>query len=137
MTEKWFLLGVLAIVLFGIGSFFGKVASLKDISSRVYFFEAIGTLTVFTTFFLLKRDEILSNFSINYFAIGMGITWGLGTIFFIMALEYSKLSIIAPLTALYPAVTVLLAYVFLSERLEPRELAGVALAIVAVFLIVK
>ena len=135
--ERWVLLGIFAIVLFGIGSFLGKLASINDISSRVYFFEAIGTLTIFSSFFLIKRVEILEGFSVNYYAIGMGITWGLGTVLFIMALENSKLSIITPLTALYPAVTVLLAYIFLSERLEPKELIGVLLAIVSIFLILK
>ena len=135
--ERWFLLGIFAVLLFGIGSFLGKLASLNDISSRVYFFEAIGTLTVFTSFFLIKRVEILENFSVNYYALGMGITWGLGTVLFIMALENSKLSIITPLTALYPAVTVLLAYLFLAERLELKELIGVVLAIISIFLILK
>ena len=99
--ERWFLLGILAIILFGIGSFLGKIASNTDISPRVYFFEAIGTLTVFTTFFFLKKSEILSDFSVNYYAIGMGLCWGIGTILFIFALENSKISIISTLTALY------------------------------------
>ena len=135
--EKWFVLGVLAVVLFGIGSFLGKLASNTDISTRVYFFEGIGTITVFTTFFLLKKSEILNGFSINYYAIGMGLCWGIGTVLFIFALENSKISLITTLTALYPAVTIILAYIFLAERLETRELIGVVLAIAAIFLIVK
>ncbi len=135
--ERWFVLGVLAVVLFGIGSFLGKLASNTDISPRVYFFEAIGTITVFTTFFLLKKSEILNGFSINYYAIGMGLCWGIGTVLFIFALENSKISLITTLTALYPAATIILAYIFLAERLETRELIGVVLAIAAIFLIVK
>ncbi len=135
--ERWFLLAVLAIILFGIGSFLGKLASNTDISPRVYFFEAIGTLTVFTTFFFIKKSEILQNFSINYYAVGMGLCWGIGTILFIFALENSKISLISTLTALYPAVTIILAYIFLAERLETKEIVGVLLAMAAIFLIVK
>ena len=135
--ERWFLLGILAIILFGIGSFLGKIASNTDISPRVYFFEAIGTLTVFTTFFFIKKSEILSGFTVNYYAIGMGLCWGIGTILFIFALENSKISIISTLTALYPAVTIILAYLFLAERLDTREIIGVLLAMAAIFLIVK
>ena len=135
--ERWFLLGLLAIILFGIGSFLGKIASNTDISPRVYFFEAIGTLTVFTTFFFIKKSEILSGFTVNYYAIGMGLCWGIGTILFIFALENSKISIISTLTALYPAVTIILAYLFLAERLDTREIVGVLLAMAAIFLIVK
>ena len=135
--ERWFLLAVLAIILFGIGSFLGKLASNTDISPRVYFFEAIGTLTVFTTSFFIKKSEILQNFSINYYAVGMGLCWGIGTILFIFALENSKISLISTLTALYPAVTIILAYIFLAERLETKEIVGVLLAMAAIFLIVK
>ena len=135
--ERWFLLGLLAIILFGIGSFLGEIASNTDISPRVYFFEAIGTLTVFTTFFFIKKSEILSGFTVNYYAIGMGLCWGIGTILFIFALENSKISIISTLTALYPAVTIILAYLFLAERLDTREIVGVLLAMAAIFLIVK
>ena len=135
--ERWFILGAVAIILFGLGSFFGKLASNSDISPRVYFFEAIGTLTVFTTFFFIKKAEILHNFSINYYAVAMGLCWGIGTILFIFALENSKISIISTLTALYPAVTIILAYIFLAERLDTKEIVGVLLAMAAIFLIVK
>jgi transporter family protein len=67
----------------------------------------------------------------------MGLSWGIGTVLFIFALENSKISLITTLTALYPAVTIILAYIFLAERLEIRELVGVVLAIAAIFLIVK
>ena len=137
VIERWYFLGILAILLFGFGSFFGKVASIRDIPERVYFFEAVGTLTVFLTFFLYRKTQILEGFSVNYFALAMGLTWGLGTVFFILALENAKLSLVTPLTSLYPAVTVLLAYVFLAERLEPKELLGVVFAIFSIFLIVK
>lgn len=135
MIEKWYLIGIIAIVCFGVGSFFGKVGSMADNPSRVYFFEAIGTLTVFTVFFMFKRGEILGDFRFNPAALAMGITWGTGTVLFILALQYSKLSVIAPLTAVYPAVTVVLGYVFLGERLEVRELAGISLAMFSVFLL--
>lgn len=137
MIEKWYLLGLLAVLCFGVGSFFGKLASLNDVQPRVYFFEAMGTLTVFFTYFIFKKSEILSGFSFNYFALAMGLTWGIGTVLFILALESSKLSLITPLTALYPAVTVILAYLFLAEKLELRELVGILLAILSIFLIVK
>lgn len=135
--EKWFILGLLAVFLFGLGSFFGKFASNSDISPRVYFFEVVGTITVFTTFFFLKKSEILNGFSVNYYAIGMGLCWGIGTVLFIFALENSKISMISTLTALYPAITIILAYIFLAERLEAKEVVGVLLAMAAIFLIVK
>lgn len=137
MLDRWIVLGIFAIVLFGVGSLFGKMASANDISSKVYFFEAVGTLTVFSVFFIVKKSEILNNFSLNFFGILMGLCWGLGTVMFIAALDKSKLSVLVPLTALYPAVTIVLSLVFLGEKLNMREIAGISLAMLAGLLLVK
>lgn len=137
MIERWYWIAILSILFFALGSFFGKIASVKDIPYRVYLFEGMGTLTVLTTFLLVKKAEIFTNFSFNFFALLMGVLWGIGTILFIVALKNAKLSVIGPLVALYPAFTVILALVFLGERLAPRELIGVILAIISVALLAK
>ena len=55
---------------------------------------------------------------------------GLGTWLLFRSLEHgAKASVAVPLTALYPVVTVVLAFVFLAERLSLREWLGVALAV--------
>ena len=135
--ERWFLFTLLAILCFSFGSFFGKLASFRDAPYRVYFFEALGTLTVFTTFVLYNRSVIFDNFAMNYWALLMGLTWGIGTVLFIIALKYSKLSLLVPLSAVYPALTVILALIFLGEKLGPRELTGVGFAIVSAALLAK
>ena len=135
--EKWFWMVIIAIVLWGLGSFFGKLATIKDIPSRVYFFEAMGTLATFTCFMLWKRHEIFHDFSINVYGLLMGISWGVGTVLFIVALKPAKLSVLVPLTAVYPIVTVVLSYIFLHERLETREMIGVILAIVSAVLLAR
>lgn len=137
MMPKWLLLSFIVMFLIALGSFLGKVALLKDSSMRVYFFEAIGTLTVFTVFALINREAIFSNFSINPYGLLMGISWGVGTVVFLYALEIGKVSLIVPLTALYPAIAVILAVIFLGETLGPREIAGIALAIIAGMLLAK
>ena len=128
---------VLALICFSLGSFFGKVASIRDIPQRIYFFEGVGTLTVFSTFVIYNRNIIFNNFAVNFPALLMGLIWGIGTVLFIIALKYAKLSVLVPLAAVYPALTVVLAFIFLGERLGPREIAGVALAVVSAALLSK
>ena len=137
MLERWFILALIATTLFALGSFFGKIASNSDIPFRVYFFEGVGTITVLCTIILLKRSEIFTGFALNIPALLMGLCWGIGTVLFIMVLKDAKLSVTVPLTGLYPAITVILAFVFLGERLGVREIAGVSLAIVSVVLLAK
>lgn len=133
--DRWFLLAVLAIILFSLGSFFGKVASFKDIPYRVYFFEGIGTLTVFTSIMIMKRNEIFASSNINVAGLLMGLSWGIGTVLFIAALQNAKLSVTVPLTSVYPALTVILAVIFLGEKLDMREIIGIILAISAAVLL--
>ncbi len=56
-------------------------------------------------------------------------------VFYLVALRHGLLSIVAVLTSLYPASTVVLARVVLKERMSPLQLGGIACAAVAVVLI--
>lgn len=133
--KGWVIIGIFVMFLWGIGSFFGKIALLKDTPYRVYLFEGMGTLVVLTVFVLLKRSDIFTDFHLNYPALLMGLSWGVGTVLFILALDSVRLSVFVPLTALYPAVTVLLSVAFLKEELELREAVGVFLAIISVLML--
>ncbi len=137
MTERWYAIALVVSLLWGSGSFFGKIALTKDIPYRVYFFEGIGTLTVLSFLIFFKKQEIFSDFSINVFGLLMGLSWGVGTILFIIALQPAKLSVLVPLTAIYPAYTVLLSFLFLGERLESREIIGIIFAIASALLLAK
>lgn len=92
---------------------------------------------IFTTVMLFKKNEIFTGTSVNLPGIIMGLSWGLGTVLFIAALQHAKLSVTVPLTSLYPALTVILAFIFLGERLQARELMGIMLAISAAILLAK
>jgi drug/metabolite transporter (DMT)-like permease len=54
---------------------------------------------------------------------------------FLLAVREGDLAIVAVITALYPAATVVLARAFLAERIGASQLAGLGLAAVAVSLL--
>jgi drug/metabolite transporter (DMT)-like permease len=54
---------------------------------------------------------------------------------FLLAVREGELALVAVITALYPAGTVLLARLLLAERIGPRQLVGLGLAAVAVSLL--
>lgn len=58
-----------------------------------------------------------------------------GTIFYALASSIGRLDVSAVLASLYPAFTVLLAWIILKEKLSARNWIGVLLAMIAVILI--
>ena len=64
-----------------------------------------------------------------------GAFGALGVLCFFYAIERLPASRVVPMTAAYPALTVLLSWLLLHEKLTPRHLAGIAFALVGVSLL--
>lgn len=66
---------------------------------------------------------------------GVGVLDMLGNGGYILSAQAGSLALASVLSSLYPVTTVILATVFLHERVDRRHVAGIALAVVAVALI--
>jgi uncharacterized membrane protein len=69
------------------------------------------------------------------FIVMSGVLDALGNLLFSMAAHLGRLDVSAVLSSLYPAATVLLAWLFLREKLRRRQWMGVGIAFVALGLI--
>jgi drug/metabolite transporter (DMT)-like permease len=73
--------------------------------------------------------------------LGLAIVCGavdmLANALYLLAAREAPLSLVVTLSSLYPASTVVLARIVLGERLNQRQLTGVACALAAVVLIVR
>lgn len=127
--------------------------------------EAIGAGFAFAVFFILldkAGDDtgmwpLLAMRASSVSLIGVGVIatrttlspapgtmWGIvvsgildvgANVFYLLSTRHGLLSLVAVITSMYPAATVLLARVFLSERLVRMQIAGLGLAGVGVILI--
>ncbi len=62
-------------------------------------------------------------------ATAIQLTAVIGVILFYQALKAQNMALVVPITAAYPAVTVILAVLFGNERLRPVQLLGILLVI--------
>ena len=84
---------------------------------------------------LIRRTAIPRAPAIFWLAAAAGALDSLANLAFLLAVRIGDLAVVAVITALYPAATVLLARVVLREHLGPGRVAGLALAAVAVSLL--
>ncbi len=93
-----------------------------------------GGILILVFYMLLNRQ----GWAPNKAAYGMLVLNGLldigGNLFFVLAGQAGRLDIAAVLSSLYPGSTVLLAWIFLRERLSPTQWMGIFAALVAIVL---
>ena len=66
------------------------------------------------------------------FGVLTGFMTGLGILGYYAALKAENVSVVTPVTGLYPLLTVVLAVIFLRERLNRVQIGGVVLALAAI-----
>lgn len=129
--------GGLAMLLFwGVWGILIKLVT-KDIGMQALIWGQVGSLAVFPIYFVLFKDML--PLQIRTGAIALGIATGalgvLGSMTLYVLLRVAPASVVVPISALYPIVTVILAYFVLHEELSLTRVAGVACAIVAIWLL--
>lgn len=99
------------------------------IGSRAASFVLLGILVVVTRSTLRPERGTLGTIT------GAGVADVLANGFYLASTRYGLLSLVAVLTSLYPASTVLLARVVLKERMSSNQLVGLGVAVAGVVLI--
>ena len=97
----------------------------------------VVSVAFFTMAGLVLREKLMPRRESMPIVIGGGALDILANILYLLAVRRGLLSIVATLTSLYPASTIILARIVLRERLRLLQQAGVACAAVAIVLIVS
>lgn len=134
----WLAYSLLTILLWGAWGAVSKVASsgVDANTNQIYF--TLGLLPLMLCVLLAVRRGNTSPHRRAgiIWAFVTGLLGGAGNIAFFRALgSGGKVSVVAPATALFPLVTVILAVTCLRERLSRQQIAGFVLALVAIYLL--
>lgn len=132
----WLLFSLFAMLFFGLTGVTQKLATNEIPTELCYVWFCLAMLVIALGILALAPLDWHASRKIIGLAIAGGVLNGLGAMTSFKALEVGgKASIVVPLCYLYPLVAIFLAVVFLHEKLTGTAIAGIALAVVAAFLL--
>jgi transporter family protein len=133
--KNWYWFSLAAMACWGAWGIFGKLASAQ-INAKLLVLVSISTsFLLLWILFLSTGFEVERNARGLGYAVLAGVAGSIGSIFFYLALRQGKASVVVPLTALYPLITVALSVLFLKEELSAVKILGIVLALAASILL--
>lgn len=132
----WFVLTLGALSLWGVWGFLAKLGSDNLTAKSAATMQGMGVAAVafaVLAFMRFKPDWDTGGTPSAFFA---GVALMAGIIAFVFALSQGgKASIVVPMTAMYPVVTIGLSVAILREQITPTTGVGIIFALIAVFLL--
>lgn len=133
--ELWLLFAIGTILCYGTAQQFSKKGVQFIGSYQTGILYAVASVSIQTLYWLLFPDSVPNDLGGIILSIFAGFLGALGFVFYIFALKSGKVSIVSVITAGYPAVSVVLAILLLSEVLSVGETAGILLIVSAIVLL--
>lgn len=128
----WLLPSLTSLFLYGLGQGLVKknISEVPPARFCLYFVVAKAILNL-SYYFLFHQAPLLAPEarSFSELCVLAYLLDGAGWLLYFQAIVYGPIAIVGTLSAAYPAITVLLASIFLKETLEPLQYAGVGLVI--------
>lgn len=137
MLTSWMLWSLLAMLAWGLYGFLPKLAGQHLAPAHAMIYYALGVAAVAVagaaTGGLVGRPTTAGVAP----AFLTGVCGAVGGLAYFHALRDAPVSVAAPLTAMYPLITLLLAFAVLREQISARQWLGVAMALAAIWLIAE
>ena len=131
--SRWLVYALVPIALWGAAGFLQKL-STNHISGELSTLWFLAAFIPFGVFFLVQ-EPLPGAIALPTWllVVGQGFFLALGNFAVLAAFaDQGKASVVAPLTALYPVVSVPIAILFLGEKIGAREAVGIFMALVSV-----
>jgi transporter family protein len=131
---NWFTASFFALLSFGLWGFFTKLSVVHIDARSALVFQTVGVAVIgLITLGLINFKPMFETKGITY-SVLTGMAYGVGCLFYFVAASKGKIITVVTLTALYPLVTIMLAYWLLKETVNLKQCAGIGLAMIAILL---
>lgn len=132
--QSWLLYSFGAFFLWGFWGFFCKIAAQRGLDWKgIYIYSSSLTVLMTGIFLFSVKFQVPGSVSGKLAALGAGIVGTGALLCFYTALTHGKISIVVPVSSLYPAVTIILALIFFKEKVSMYNVVGMVLALCAIY----
>lgn len=136
LREKWFWFSLLCVLCWGGWALVSKLGTDEISASGMQFIFAFGFIPVAVVALTLKPVKFEKNFKGIAYGLGNGVLAGIGGLALFAAYRTGgNTSVITVVTALYPMITVALAFLILHERLTRLQVIGLGFAALAMIIL--
>ncbi len=131
---NWLSAAFLSLLSFGLWGLFTKLTVVHIDSRSALVYQTIGVVIVGIFALGLMNFKPATDTKGLFYAILTGAAYGVGCLFYFVAASKGKITTVVTLTALYPLVTIALAYFLLKEAVTLKQGAGIILALGSILL---
>jgi uncharacterized membrane protein len=132
---RWHFWTLLTILTWGVWAILYRLIADEISEAHSQAISTLGVIPILAILWLLPDSPAIGNrWRGKWLAFGSGVVSCLGNIACYQALSHAKASIVVPLTALYPLVTILLAIALLKEHVNLIQFIGIWLSLAAMLL---
>ncbi len=129
----WLVMALLAFLIYGLWAFFPKLALNEISTASTLVYEVVGALLVGGVVLGTLGGRLETAPKGIMYGVLTGVFGMLGTLCFLAAIRDGKVSVVVSLSALYPAVTLVLVALFLKEPINGSQGVGIGLAMLSIF----
>jgi bacterial/archaeal transporter family protein len=131
----WLWYALLGIFFWGFWGFLSKIGSAAASPLQMQILFTLGMLPVAVGMLLQMRWKLDRDRGGVTYGILSGVATGLGTLGYYAALREQNVSLVTPVTGLFPVLTIVLAFVVLHERLNKVQMGGMLLALTSIVIL--
>lgn len=134
-SPNWFIAALISLFSFGLWGLFTKLTINYVDAKSALIYQSLGVAVIgVITLMLINFKPAIDTRGLG-FGILTGIAYGIGCLFYFIAADKGKVTTVVTMTALYPLVTIFLAWLVLHETINLKQGLGIVFALIAIYLL--
>ncbi len=133
--KDWLVPTILTLLAWGFWAFLPKIATRYIDYNSAMIYQVLGGILVGLGVLISMKFKVQFNIPGFSYGLAVGVFGFLGAFAYLIAVSKGPLTLVAPISALYPMLAILMGMIFLNEVVTPRQGIGIGLSVVAIYLI--